>query len=36
MIMFSLLGVFGLVFALLLRRSERGPGGHGLETMMAK
>lgn len=36
MIMFSLLGVFGLLFAFLLRRSERGPGGHGLEAARAK
>lgn len=28
---FSSLGFFGLLFALLLRRSELGPGGHGLE-----
>jgi MFS family permease len=36
MIMFSLLGLVGLVFALLLRRSERGPGAHGLETIMTE
>jgi MFS family permease len=35
MIMFSTLGVVGLVFAYLLRRSERGSGGHGLETITA-
>jgi MFS family permease len=35
MVMFSTLGVVGLVFAYLLRRSERGPGGHGLETITA-
>jgi MFS family permease len=28
---FSILGVLGLVFAYLLRKSERGPNGHGLE-----
>lgn len=28
---FSSLGFFGLLFAFLLRRSEKGPGGHGLE-----
>ncbi|MDQ7815953.1 MAG: MFS transporter [Melioribacteraceae bacterium] len=28
---FSSLGFFGLLFAFLLRRSEQGPGGHGLE-----
>ncbi|HOI29964.1 MAG TPA: MFS transporter [Melioribacteraceae bacterium] len=28
---FSSLGFFGLLFALLLRRSEMGPGSHGLE-----
>ncbi len=33
MIMFSALGLVGLVFAFLLRRSERGPGAHGLETI---
>ena len=33
MIMFSTLGLVGLVFALLLRRSERGPDAHGLETI---
>ena len=30
---FSCLGIFGLVFAFLLRRSELGQGGHGLETI---
>jgi MFS family permease len=29
---FSSLGFFGLLFAFLLRRSEQGPGGHGLES----
>jgi MFS family permease len=33
---FSTLGFFGLVFAYLLRRSELGSGGHGLEKGMAK
>ena len=28
---FSTLGFFGLFFAFLLRRSEKGPNGHGLE-----
>ena len=28
---FSILGVLGLIFAYLLRKSETGPGGHGLE-----
>jgi MFS family permease len=31
--LFTALGVFGLVFSALLRRAERGPGGHGLETI---
>lgn len=30
---FSALGFFGLLFAYLLRRSELGPHGHGLETI---
>ncbi len=30
---FSVLGFFGLFFAILLRRSETGPNGHGLETI---
>ena len=29
---FSSLGFFGLVFAYLLRRSEKGASGHGLEN----
>jgi MFS family permease len=33
---FSTLGFFGLVFAYLLRRSELGSGGHGLEKGMNK
>jgi len=33
---FSSLGLFGLLFAWLLRRSERGPHGHGLETITSK
>jgi MFS family permease len=28
---FSSLGFFGLIFAVLLKRNEAGPGGHGLE-----
>jgi MFS family permease len=32
---FSVLGFLGLFFAVMLRRSERGPGGHGLETITA-
>jgi MFS family permease len=34
--MFSCLGFAGLLFAFLLRRSERGPHAHGLETITAK
>ena len=30
---FSVLGILGVVFSLLLRRTEAGPGGHGLETI---
>jgi MFS family permease len=30
---FSCLGFFGLLFSFLLRRSESGPGAHGLETI---
>ena len=30
---FSSLGIFGFAFALLLRRNERGPNAHGLETI---
>lgn len=33
---FSSLGFFGLLFALLLRRNEMGPKGHGLEKGIAK
>jgi len=36
MIMFSMLGILGLVFALLLRKSETGANAHGLETITAK
>ncbi len=32
---FSSLGLFGLMFAYLLRRSETGPNAHGLETITA-
>jgi hypothetical protein len=31
---FSLLGFLGLTFAFMLRRSEMGTGGHGLEEGM--
>ncbi|HSK09865.1 MAG TPA: MFS transporter [Vicinamibacterales bacterium] len=34
--MFSTLGFVGLFFAFMLRRSETGPGAHGLETITAK
>ncbi|MBN2371049.1 MAG: MFS transporter [Vicinamibacteria bacterium] len=30
---FTTLGVLALIFAYLLRRTERGPGAHGLETI---
>jgi MFS family permease len=33
---FSSLGLFGLLFAWLLRRSEHGPHAHGLETITAR
>mgnify|MGYP000908335016 FL=1 len=33
---FSILGFLGLLFAFLLRKSETGPGGHGLEEGMKK
>jgi MFS family permease len=33
---FSSLGFFGFVFALLLRRRETGPAAHGLETITTK
>jgi hypothetical protein len=33
---FSSLGFFGLLFALMLRLSETGPNGHGLEKGMKK
>ncbi len=32
---FSVVGILGLVFAVLLRREETGPRGHGLETINA-
>lgn len=32
---FSFLGLFGLLFAFLLRRNETGPNAHGLETIKA-
>jgi len=33
---FSILGFLGLVFAVLLRKQEKGPEGHGLELSMAE
>ena len=33
---FSILGVLGLFFAIMLRRQETGPDGHGLELSMAE
>jgi len=33
MLIFSCLGFLGFVFAFLLRKSETGPGAHGLETI---
>lgn len=33
---FSSLGLFGLLFAYMLRRSETGPSAHGLETIVAR
>ena len=33
LLIFSVLGFFGLFFSYQLRRSETGPGGHGLETI---
>lgn len=33
---FSILGFVGLTFAILLRKRETGPGGHGLETITAR
>lgn len=33
--MFSVLGFLGMLFAILLRRQEAGPNGHGLETITA-
>jgi MFS family permease len=32
---FSSLGIFGFLFAYLLRRNETGPNAHGLETIKA-
>ncbi len=32
---FSVLGFLGVLFSLLLRRAETGPGAHGLETIRA-
>lgn len=36
LLIFSSVGFFGLLWAFLLRRSEMGPDGHGLETITAK
>jgi MFS family permease len=36
MYIFTSLGFFGFIFALLLRISERGPNGHGLENKYKK
>jgi MFS family permease len=33
---FTSLGFFGLIFALLLRKRETGPHGHGLEWSMVE
>ncbi|MGA9117558.1 MAG: MFS transporter [Bacteroidota bacterium] len=33
--LFTILGALGLVFSYLLWKAERGPGGHGLETIRA-
>ncbi len=33
---FSVLGFLGVFFSFLLWRAERGPGGHGLETIRAR
>ena len=33
---FSVLGFLGLFFSILLRKSETGPGAHGLETITTK
>jgi MFS family permease len=35
MYIFSTLGFLGLFFSFMLRRSETGPGAHGLETIVA-
>ncbi len=34
--LFTVLGVFGLLFAYLLWKAERGPGAHGLESITMK
>ena len=36
MVIFSVLGLFGFLFAWLLRKSETGPDAHGLETITAR
>jgi cytochrome bd-type quinol oxidase subunit 2 len=33
---FSILGFLGLLFAILLRKQETGPNGHGLELSMTE
>jgi hypothetical protein len=33
LMVFSTLGFLGLFFSIMLRRTETGPGGHGLETI---
>jgi MFS family permease len=33
---FSILGIFGLIFAVLLRKQETSPQGHGLELSMSE
>ena len=35
MLIFSVFGILGLIFAVALRREETGPRGHGLETITA-
>jgi hypothetical protein len=33
--LFSILGFLALLFAVLLWRAEKGPGGHGLDKIRA-
>jgi hypothetical protein len=35
LMIFSVLGFLALAFAVMLRREETGPNGHGLETITA-